>query len=800
MPPPLHGNELRSSVSLPPKPQSGELLNEKRVLERRARDLASVLATVRATLEATTDGILVTDGQGNITDFNQRFLEMWGLPEDLVQRGSEKEIYQITRQQLEEPQVAAARVAEIYALAPDQSNDTLAFRDGRIFERHSKVLCVHDRVVGRVWSFRDVTHEAQSAITARRLAAIVDSSNDAIVGKNLNLIITSWNAAAERIFGYTAAEMIGTSIMRIVPPDRHDEEMMIRSRILRGERVEPMETVRMAKGGRLIEIAVTISPIKDSRGNVIGASKVARDITERKRSERELAESHSLIQAVIENTDDAIFVKDLEGRYKLINPAGARALGRSLEEIIGRKDDEIFPPENAASTIAHDREVIATHTSHTYEDTAEMDGQNRTFLSTKSPHRDGGGELIGIVGISRDITERKRNEEALEIAKNEAEKANRAKSEFLSRMSHELRTPLNAILGFSQLLESSDLSATNLERVGYVQRAGRHLLELINEVLEISRIEAGRLELSLEPVQVMEVLREAADFVRPLAEERGIHLTLSGAENAELYVKADRQRLKQVLLNLVANAVKYNRERGTVHLQSQMQSHDCIRIAVVDSGVGIAEENRDRLFVPFERLGAEQSAVQGTGLGLALTKSFAEAMGGHLGFESKLGEGSTFWIDLPRADQTSSTIKTDDLAPAFQLHLSAPLTLLYIEDNASNLALIEHVVRGQSQLKLISATRGEVGVDLACTQKPDLILLDVHLPDINGDEVLRRLKANEGTREIPVVVLSADATSRQIRRLRDAGACEYLTKPLEVKRFFEVIEEQARHRAAKSAA
>lgn len=767
---------------------------------RPQEEAAMLLAMVRATLEATTDGILVTDGQGQITDFNRRYLEMWQLPKELVRRGNEQEVREWSSRQVRRPAAALERIQQIYATAPDETNDTLELRDGRIFERHSKVQRVQDQVVGRVWSFRDVTLEVQSTITTRRLAAIVDSSDDAIVGKDLNLTVTSWNAGAERIFGYSAEEMIGTSILRIVPPDRYDEEMMIRERITRGERVEPMETVRVAKGGRLLDIAVTISPIKDSRGQVIGASKVARDITERKRAERELAESHSLINAVVESTNDAVFVKDLEGRYKLINPAGARFLGHPAEKIVGWKDDEIFPAESVIGTIAHDREVIEANASRTYEDTSNLHGATRTFLSTKSPYCNEQGHLVGIVGIARDITERKRNEEALEAAKNEAEKANRAKSEFLSRMSHELRTPLNAIIGFSQLLERSQLTPGDRERIGYVHRAGRHLLALINEVLEISRIEAGHLELSLEPVSVFEVLREVAEIVRPLADQRSIGLAISLAEDQKLWVKADRQRLQQVLMNLVANAVKYNRDRGTVTLRCSANEKDCVRIMVVDSGHGIPEEKRDRLFVPFERLGAEHSAVQGTGLGLALSKSFAEAMGGRLGVESKVGEGSTFWIDLPAGEgSTHPSVILEGVRP-LALNTTAPITLLYIEDNASNLTLIEHIVALQPQLKLISSINGELGLELARRHRPDLILLDVHLPDINGDEVLRRLLADSSTRDIPVVVLSADATNRQVQRLREAGAREYLTKPLDVKRLLEVIDEQTRESREPAAA
>ncbi len=896
-----------------------ELIQAKKALERQAEELARSVAMTRATLESTTDGILVTDGCGNVTDYNQKYAEMWRVPRQVMARGSAKEVRMVASVQLKDPVSFLNRILEIEGTSPEETNDSLHLEDGRVFERHSSVQCIKDRAIGRVWSFRDITERVQSEIVARRLAAIVDSSNDAIVGKDLNLIITSWNAGAQSIFGYTAAEMIGTSILRLVPPERYAEEDVIREQIRSGARVEPMETVRVAKDGRHLDISVTVSPIKDSAGNVIGASKVARDITERKRSERarqigearnaavvrsaldcivminqdsvvlewnpasertfgytraealgrpmqelivprelrekhladmkrfmstgetnvlnrrievpamhadghemlvELAitaipvdgppvftaylrdlteqrrneraleQSHALLRAVIEGTEDAVFAKDLEGRYQLINPAGARFLGASPAEVVGHRDEEFFSAENAASTVASDRAVIAAEESQTYEDSNEIDGEVRTFLSTKGPYRDGAGKVIGIVGISREITERKRYEEALTVAKNEAETANRAKSEFLSRMSHELRTPLNSILGFSQLLDRDDLSPTYRERVGYIYRAGRHLLELIDEVLDISRIEAGHIELSLQPVRMKEALGEACGIMQPLADARHIRIVLPNETSCASSAMADRQRLKQVLLNLLGNAVKYNRDGGSVILNCEEKAGGRIRVSVTDSGSGIAPEKQSRLFQPFDRLGAEHTSVQGTGLGLALSKRLTEAMSGTIGFVSDTS-GSTFWIEIPLSDMPRAEgLGVIETVLPRVTPVSYDRTLLYIEDNLSNVTLIEHLLSDQPGTKLITTMQGLLGLELAARHRPDLILLDVHLPDIDGHEVLKRLKSGERTSDLPVVVLSADATRPQIDRLRAAGAADYLTKPIDVNRFFQVIDEQ----------
>lgn len=379
-------------------------------------------------------------------------------------------------------------------------------------------------------------------------------------------------------------------------------------------------------------------------------------------------------------------------------------------------------------------------------------------------------------------------------AKEGAERANRAKSEFLSRMSHELRTPLNAILGFGQLLELDELTERQQENIKYIMKGGRHLLELINEVLELSRIESGQLALSPEPVPLTETVTDALAMVQPLAAARDVSLNAdTAAVGEDAHAQADRQRLKQVLLNLLSNAIKYNRPGGRVDVTVGNGAAGTVLISVADTGIGIAPEQLASVFEPFERLGAEHGEIEGTGLGLALSKRLIEAMGGSISFESEPGKGTTFTLALeaaraprvhtlhngrPHADGERTNGHRDD-----ELR-----RILYIEDNLSNLTLIERILERDAAVELVPAMQGQLGLDLAREHRPELIVLDLHLPDMSGQEVLRRLKADPQTAAIPVIVLSADASKGQISRLMESGASDYLTKPLDVQRFLEVVE------------
>jgi len=371
-------------------------------------------------------------------------------------------------------------------------------------------------------------------------------------------------------------------------------------------------------------------------------------------------------------------------------------------------------------------------------------------------------------------------------AETRADEANHAKSEFLSRMSHELRTPLNGILGFSQLLAMELTTPEQRESIDHIHKGGRHLLSLINEVLDISRIEAGKISIELEPVRVGEVVATALDLVRPQALARG--LAVESAVTDAHSVMADRQRLQQVLLNLLSNAVKYNRDAGRVVVTSAVRDGRGW-ISVRDTGPGIAPAMLARLYTPFDRLGADRTSVEGTGLGLALSKRLVEAMGGSLEVESAVGEGTTFSVGLPPVaapgDDEVAAAGTGDAAAGLA---TARGTLLYIEDNVSNVRLVERILDQRPGLRLLAAPDGGRGLELASAQQPQAILLDLHLPDLDGAEVLSRLRHEPRTRHIPVVVLTADATPGQATRLLEQGAAAYLTKPFEVQELLALVD------------
>jgi signal transduction histidine kinase/ActR/RegA family two-component response regulator len=391
---------------------------------------------------------------------------------------------------------------------------------------------------------------------------------------------------------------------------------------------------------------------------------------------------------------------------------------------------------------------------------------------------------LNSMAVSLEATRKTLDTQHAQITSSRAEtdRAATAKNEFLSRMSHELRTPLNAILGFAQLLELDDLDARQRDNVAHIVSGGRHLLDLINEVLEISRIETGSMNPVIEPVSALTTVQEAIELVSPLAAQRGIEMNPPASVQAGVWIAADLQRLKQILLNLLANAVKYNRDGGSVSV-SIKNLGDRVRIAVTDTGQGIPQDQLPKLFIPFERLGAEATGVEGTGLGLVLARRLAEAMGGTLGVESQPWIGSTFHIELPLAEAPAEAAvelpsRLDPAADHGPPALDVPLRVLYIEDDAANTALMAQLFAEEPRLELLTTMYGKLGLELARRHQPDLIMLDVHLPDMAGDQVLKRLRSDELTRTIPVIAISADATDEQRRRMTAVGAVNYLTKPL----------------------
>lgn len=375
----------------------------------------------------------------------------------------------------------------------------------------------------------------------------------------------------------------------------------------------------------------------------------------------------------------------------------------------------------------------------------------------------------------------------LQEAQQAAERANNAKSEFLSRMSHELRTPLNAVLGFAQLLELDGITEEQSYNVKQISKGGSHLLDLINEILDISQIESGHLSMSPEPVLVSEVIEEAISLVGPLAGDKAINLISTSNREPDCYVFADRQRLKQILINLLSNGIKYNRHGGSVSVSCFEASRGLLRIQVTDTGPGIAPENRDLLFVPFERLGAEQTLIEGTGVGLALSRGLATAMGGRLEVDSTVGRGSTFWLEFPVVESPAHKLdREDEPAPPSP---GDKLVVLHIEDNPANVSLVERVLAQRPELAVVPAMQGRTGLEIARRERPAVILLDLNLPDLDGAEILKELRADPKTASIPVIVVSADAMPRQMQHLLSAGATAYLTKPIDIRDLLVKIDE-----------
>lgn len=520
------------------------------------------------------------------------------------------------------------------------------------------------------------------------------------------------------------------------------------------------------------------------------------EVAVRRQAEEAVQKSEERLRLVLDAVLDCILTIDENGIIKDVNPAAVRIFGYERVEMIGNNVSMLMPEPYRSEHDAYLARYLATNEPHIIGIGREVHGRRKdgSFfpldLAVSELVQDGQRLFTGVV---RDITERKNADAALQQAKELAEAANLAKSKFLSGVSHELRTPMNAVLGFSQLLAANPkepLSAKQAEYTDHIIKSGLHLLDLINEILDLAKVESGTLSLSIENVDPRTALDESLALVQPMAAKAGIAVHCHVSEAEMPLVRVDYTRFKQILLNLLSNAIKYNLPEGSVAVTASPGASGRLRLNVADTGKGIPDHLADDVFLPFTRLQHETSEIEGTGIGLAITKQLVELMGGEIGFTSRVDEGTTFWIEVPLADERAAATRAEEgkeSGNALDVLPGGSHTLLYVEDNVANVALMAELVAQVPNLSLLAAKEGVHGLELARTHKPDVILLDINLPGMDGYEILEHLGKDPQTRLIPTLALSANAMPSDVEKGRQAGFYAYLTKPLDVRKLLQAL-------------
>ena len=666
----------------------------------------------------------------------------------------------------------------------------------------------------------DAVAEAEAVTEVRRVEAalktgalqkaILNSANFSSIATDEKGVIQLFNIGAERMLGYAAAEVVN----RITPADISDpREVIARAQALSDELDTPItpgfealvfkasrgiediyELTYIRKDGSRFPAIVSVTALRDAQETIIGYLLIGTDNAARKRIEEQLRWTEESFRLMVESvTDYAIVMLDPEGCVVSWNAGAQRIIGYSAEEIVDEHLSRFYLDADVESGKPQRDLDVATAEGRCQDEgwRTRKDGSRFWANVVTTAIRDQAGTLRGFAKLTRDLTERRQVEADLTNAKAAAETANLAKSDFLSGMSHELRTPLNAILGFGQLMESDSPPPSPAQKASIEQilHAGWYLLDLINEILDLALIESGKLSLSSEPMSLREVMLECKTMIEPQAKKRGIHMTFPEFDG-QYFIDADRTRVKQILINLFSNAIKYNKEGGTVVVGCTATIRNRVRVTVTDSGAGLPPDKLAQLFQPFNRLG-QQANIEGTGIGLVVTKRLVELMGGAIGVKSTVGKGSVFWFELVStaapglAAEVEAPTSLDPGTPSDELLR----TLLYVEDNPANLQLVEQLIARRPGMRLLAAADADTGIEIARTRQPDVILMDINLPGISGIEALAILRGDPTTASIPVVALSANAIPRDIEKGLEAGFCRYLTKPIKVHEFMDALDE-----------
>ena len=686
----------------------------------------------------------------------------------------------------------------------------------------------------------EVKRQASLLKTGALQDAIFNSANFSSIATDEKGVIQIFNVGAERMLGYVAADVVN----KITPADISDpQELIARATALSQELATPIspgfdalvfkasrgiediyELTYIRKDGSRFPAVVSVTALRNDEGAILGYLLIGTDNSARKRAEAALLKAGALQSAIFNSANFSSIATDADGVIQIFNVGAERMLGYAAADVTNKiTPADISDPQELiarakalsdelSTPIAPGFEALVFKASRGIEDIYELtyvrkDGSRFPAMVSVTALRDAPGAIIGYLLIGTDNTarmlveaERKRLDQLLldknvelESAKSIAEKANQAKSEFLSSMSHELRSPLNAILGFAQLMESETPPPTEsqTESVNQILHAGWHLLKLIDEILDLARVESGQVPISREPVSMAEVMAECQSMLEPLARPRELKMRFPTFDEP-CFVHADQTRVKQVLLNLLSNAIKYNVTGGTIEVSCVESQPGRIRTTVRDSGPGMTPSQLAQLFQAFNRLGQEIGPEKGTGIGLVVARQLVELMGGSIGVESAVGAGSSFWFDLNSVAEPSLAHEAESGDARIKPSVPVPAgrhTLLYVEDNPANLRLVEQIIARDPSITLLTAMTGPAGVEMARERRPDVILMDINLPGFSGFQALELLRADPSTAHIPVIALSANAMTRDVERGLKAGFLRYMSKPIRVSEFMEALTE-----------
>ena len=625
---------------------------------------------------------------------------------------------------------------------------------------------------------------------------LLDGAPDAMAVVDAAGRIVLVNLQLEQLFCYTREQLLGREVEVLIPERFRGTHHAHRGEYARTPRLRPMGSGRELYGrrsdGSEFPVEISLSPLSTSSGLLTSAS--IRDISDRKRQEQEIRRIQEHLLNAVESIQGAFAIFDALDRLVLCNSSFRLLLGTDVARMEDQSCIDLFERSTRQGIFQTGPENGFMGRFRNYHaapegalDALTRDGRNLRIVERPTT---GGGRVTTIWDVTSDVEQ----EAQLHRARSLAEAASSAKSEFLASMSHELRTPLNAILGFAQLLQrdkKTPLSERQQERVGHVLSSGEHLLRLIDEVLDLARIESGSVSLSLEPVALPAILAEVKATLDPMAARNGIDVSIQPLPAALPDVLADRTRLKQILMNYGSNAIKYGVRGGNVYIAASAQQ-SAVRVDVQDDGVGIPTDKHDKVFQPFQRAGQETGPIEGTGIGLAITKRLADLMRGSVGFRSAPGRGSVFWIELPVPEVGSCARVSQPLAADVPSSLTGSegprFTIVYIEDNPSNIAFMEDFVADYERIDLITAPTAEIGLELVRAKRPNVVIMDLNLPGMNGLDATRALKLWPETQNIPVIGLSAAAMMRDVMKANVAGFYRYLTKPVRVDELAQTLE------------